>query len=100
MKRTLLTATLLMAGAFTALAGGYRSAYVRFGPPPPPVVYVRPPLPGPGFYWVNGYYRWTGHGYHWVPGRYERIPRGRHVYVNGYWDRRPHGWIWVGGYWR
>lgn len=69
--------------------------------PPPPRVpvyaygYRRPPLPGPGCVWVDGYWGFN---------------RGRYVWMNGYWARPPYGGaLWVaprysagrfyGGFW-
>src|ERR1700733_9231350 len=70
---------------------------IRIGRPPAPrVVRVRPASPGPGYFWVDGYwypvgghYRWhdgywsrpTYEGAHWVGPRYE----GDQFY-NGYWE--------------
>lgn len=55
---------------------------IRIGAPPPPrVVRVRPVAPGPGFFWVDGY---------WYP------VRGRYVWHAGYWSRPPYeGAHWV-----
>lgn len=55
------------------LAGGCLFAAPRFsigvgvGAPPPAIATVRPPCPGPGYTWVDGY--WAGDG----------------AWVNGYW---------------
>lgn len=57
--------------------------YVAQAPPPVPAYgpsYRRPPMPGPGFVWVDGYWSWM---------------RGRYVWVGGYWTRPPY----VGSYW-
>ncbi|MCX6614196.1 MAG: hypothetical protein NTW74_25570 [Acidobacteria bacterium] len=54
-----------------------------YAPPPPSIpryAYNRPPMPGPGFYWVDGYWNFQ---------------RRRYVWVNGYWARPPY----AGGYW-
>ena len=93
--KKLLAAMLLTAGL------GF-GAQVSFGiqigtpPPPPRVVRVRPVAPGPGYFWVDGYwypdgrrYRWhEGYwsrppyeGYHWVAPRYEGG-----TFFQGYWD--------------
>ncbi len=42
--------------------------------------YWRPPMPGPGFVWVDGYWSFM---------------RGRYVWAPGYWTRPP----FAGGYW-
>jgi hypothetical protein len=56
--------------------------YVAQAPPAPMYGpgYRRPPMPGPGFVWVDGYWSWM---------------RGRYVWVGGYWTRPPY----VGSYW-
>ncbi|MEZ5352844.1 MAG: hypothetical protein R2762_09430 [Bryobacteraceae bacterium] len=63
---------------------GYsQSGYVAVAPPRAPVygpAFRRPPMPGPGFVWVDGF--WNFH-------------RGRYIWVSGYWMRPP----FVGSYW-
>ena len=65
-------------------------------PPPPRVVYVNPPNPGPEFVWIEGYwYPMKGH-YHWHEGYWTRRPYGGarwvmprydgHKYFAGYWE--------------
>jgi hypothetical protein len=64
---------------------------------PPPVVAYRPPYPGPGYYWVDGYYNpygswiagyWAppayGYGYGYVAPRYYSAPRYYGSYYRGY----------------
>ncbi|MBZ5577332.1 MAG: hypothetical protein LAP40_12295 [Acidobacteriia bacterium] len=51
-----------------------------YAPAPPPVVAVRPPYPGAGYTWVNGYWAPTGVwvGGYWAPpyrGAYLLAPR-------------------------
>jgi hypothetical protein len=71
------------------------------GPPPPPVaVGVVGLRPGPGYIWIDGYWRWGGSRHYWVGGRWERPPRQRAVWVPGYWARHPRGYAWRPGYWR
>jgi len=73
--------------------------YLRTGPPP--VVVERPAVvPGPGYVWVPGYYRWSGREYVWVSGRYERPPRARARWVPGRWVHDRGGWYFVEGHWR
>jgi hypothetical protein len=77
--KKLLAALLLTTG----LGFGQVSVGIRFGtPPPPPRVYRQPASPGPGYFWVDGY---------WYPnGR-------RYVWHNGYWSRPPYeGARWIG----
>ena len=106
--KTKLFALLLLTGAAAFAAHfsvgvavgypGYAPAPVAvYAPPPPPVVsYYQPPAPGPGYYWVSGYWYPSGPRYAWRA---------------GYWAPRPYaGAFWVGprynrgtyyhGYWR
>lgn len=90
MKKKLLVMALLMGGsAFAATHvsigvgigvpayyGGYSAGYYA---PAPPVAVYRPPCPGPGYSWVNGY---------WGP---------RHVWISGYWAAPYIGSYWGGG---
>lgn len=94
-------ATLVVAGGLGAAAfgqsyppeaydngqyGGYDPNYDNSGvyaPAPPPMpsyAYNRPPMPGPGYYWVDGYWNFVG---------------GRYIWVAGYWMTPPY----AGGYW-
>ena len=76
---------------------GQVSLGINIGPPPPPrVVRVRPAVPGPGYYWVDGYWFPVGNRYRWHEGYWTRPPYGgarwvapRHEgerYYNGYWE--------------
>jgi len=92
-------------GAFAdcAPASAQVSVGIEIGAPPPPrVIRVRPPAPGPEYAWIDGYwYPVNGH-YVWHPGYWTRPPYAgahwvgpRHEggrYYNGYWDG-PHGRI-------
>jgi len=81
-------------------------------PLPPPgavVVEARPPAyrvevipvaPGPGYFWIRGYWGWGAGAYYWVPGRWEMRPRPRAVWVPGRWRAVRRGWYWVPGHWR
>jgi hypothetical protein len=72
MKKSLLATALLACGmAF----GADFSVGIRIGPPPPPrVVHHRPPEPGPGYFWVDGYWYPEGGRYHWHEGYWTRPP--------------------------
>ena len=52
--------------------------------PAPPAIpsyaYQRPPMPAPGYYWVDGYWNFIGGRYSWVAG-YWMVP----PYAGGYW---------------
>ncbi len=68
--------------------------------PPDPIPEYRPPSPGWGFTWVNGYWDWTGYDWAWNNGYWAQGrpgwsyfgPRfiwesGQPVYYRGYWQR-------------
>ena len=65
---------------------------------PPVLVAYRPPCPGPGYVWVNGYYYPVGPRYGWRDGYWARRPfvgaywvaprYERYGYRAGYWGRR------------
>jgi hypothetical protein len=93
MKTKLLALLLLTGGAVF----GQVSIGIRIGPPPPPrVVYVRPPSPGPEFFWIDGYWYPVGHHYKWHQGYWTRppYPAARWVaphhdgerFLEGYWE--------------
>lgn len=94
MKR-IRTAALILAGTMaSSLFGQYYPQYEYrddpygdyqgiYAPPPPPIpryAYNRPPMPGPDYCWVDGYWSYA---------------RPRYVWVKGYWARPPY----AGGYW-
>ncbi len=60
-------------------------------PPPPERVEVIPPLPGPGFVWDRGHWRWEGGAHVWVPGHYIRLPHPGAVRIPGHWVQLPNG---------
>jgi hypothetical protein len=88
-----------------AAAFGQVSIGIRIGAPPPlRIEHHRPPPPGPGFFFVEGYWYAAGHSYKWHPGYWTRPPYegarwiaprhdGERFYA-GYWDgdhgRREH----------
>ena len=88
-------AVMLLAGG--TIAAAQVSIGIEIGAPPPPrVVRVRPPGPGPEFVWIEGYwYPVKGH-YRWHEGYWTRPPypdarwvQPRHDgrrFFEGYWD--------------
>lgn len=73
---------------------------VRIGAPPPPLRYEsRPPAPGPGYAWVDGYYEPYRNNYRWHPGYWNRAPYEGAYYVHPHWDHYPDGWHMHEGYW-
>src|SRR5712671_7690160 len=93
--KKLLAALVLAAGLSF---GAQVSLGIRIGPPPAPrVERVRPPVPGPDYFWVDGYWYPEGNRYQWHEGYWTRPPyAGSHWtgpryegggFFEGYWDR-------------
>jgi len=93
MKKILL-GLLLVAGI--SICSAQVSIGVRIGPPPPPrVVRVLPPRPGPDFVWVDGYWYVVGNRYRWHAGYWTRPP-----YAGAHWVGPRHdGERFFAGYW-
>ena len=106
MRKILLVLIFLATGA---VLPAQVSIGIRIGPPPPPrVVYSRPVSPGPGFFWVEGYWYPAGNHYKWHDGYWTRPPYGGAHWVGphhdgdrfyeGYWEgdhgRREHDHHW------
>ena len=85
-------------GGVYVSSGDYATVYPT-SPAPPPIPEYRPPAPGWGYVWVDGYWDWTGYDWtwnngYWIPQRSGYIyvaPRyvymeGRPVYYRGYWQ--------------
>src|SRR5947207_7274881 len=77
-------------------AGPVREVVVT-RPPPPVRVETQTVVPGRGYVWTTGYWRWTGTTYVWVPGTWVARPRPTAVWVAGDWVPRYKGWVWVAG---
>jgi hypothetical protein len=67
--------------------------------PPPIPVYVQPPIPGPGYIWVPGYWAWGDDDYYWVPGTWVLSATVGYLWTPGYWYWRDTGYYWRAGYW-
>ena len=98
MKTKLLVLMLLAAGsvfAGTHVFVGVGGGYGYYGAPP--VVAYAPPCPGPGYYWVDGYWGWSGphrfwHGGYWAAPRvYGGYGYGPRYYGGGYYGRGYYG---------
>jgi hypothetical protein len=92
--KKLLAALVLTAGLGF---GAQVSVGIRIGEPPRPrVIRVRPPAPGPDYFWVDGYWYPNGRRYAWHNGYWSRPPYSgarwigpRYeggMFYNGYWD--------------
>jgi hypothetical protein len=97
----------LIGGAAGLITGGLighamdqqanRPVYVT---PAPPTVQAVVPAPGPGYFWVPGYWEWTSRGWVWVAGHWAVRPYPQAVWVAPGWVQGPQGWYWQQGYWR
>jgi hypothetical protein len=66
---------------------------------PPEMIYEeQDDMPGPGMYWVPGYWQWTGNDWYWYYGGWYAQPDGR-VYVGPYYERVGDHVVYVRGYW-
>jgi hypothetical protein len=61
--------------------------------PPPPLVEVAPPAPGPGYAWIDGYWGWNGRQYAWNRGYWGAPPAPGYAW-------QPYGWVYDGGRYR
>ncbi len=104
MKKKLLALAMLAGGAL------FGQITIQIGPPPQPrILRVRPPQPGPGYVWVDGYWNPNGNRYQWHPGYWTRPPYDGALWINpryesgmfnnGYWQgggrerfEHNHGW--------
>jgi hypothetical protein len=98
--RTIMFATLLLAGGNAAFA--QVSIGIRIGPPPPPrVVRVLPPTPGPEYVWIEGYWYPVGRHYRWHEGYWTRPPYAGAIWVVPHYDAaRFFAGYWSGGHGR
>ena len=71
---------------------------IRIAPPPLPV-YVQPPIPGPDYIWVPGYWAWDVDDYYWVPGTWVLAPYPGLLWTPGYWGWSDGIYVWNAGYW-
>lgn len=67
--------------------------------PPPLRVYAQPPIPGPGYLWMPGYWAWNGAGYYWVPGTWILPPRVGLLWTPPWWGWDNGVYVWHAGYW-
>ena len=68
--------------------------------PPPPLRYeAPPPMPDPGYAWVDGYWNWVGGRYAWVPGMWQRPPYEGAYWSHPHWDHYEDGWHYHEGHW-
>ncbi len=87
-----------------AISSTASPAYAQFNvyinTPPPPIRYdTRPPIPGPGFSWVDGFWEPAGNRYNWHPGFWQQPPFTNAYYVHPHYDHVDRGWRLRQGYW-
>jgi hypothetical protein len=93
-----LLALAVIAGPCLAWAQPVVSLSVGIAPPPLPV-YAQPPIPGPGYIWIPGYWAWGPYGYYWVPGTWVLPPGPGLLWTPGYWAGTGVIYQWHPGYW-
>jgi hypothetical protein len=71
---------------------------VRVAPPALPI-YVQPPIPGPRYIWIPGYWAWDVDDYYWVPGTWVLGPGDGLLWTPGYWGWNDGLYVWSAGYW-
>jgi hypothetical protein len=73
---------------------------VNFAPPPLPD-YDQPPLPGPGYIWIPGYWAWDSsvQDYYWVPGVWVEPPQIGLLWTPPYWGWSDGAYLFHTGYW-
>jgi hypothetical protein len=67
--------------------------------PPELPVYEQPPLPGPGYIFVPGYWAYGDAGYYWVPATWVLPPQPGLLWTPGYWGWNAGRYIFNAGYW-
>lgn len=73
---------------------------VNFGPPPLPV-YDQPPIPGPDYVWMPGFWAWDDdeEDYFWVPGTWVMAPRPGLLWTPPWWGWSDGVYLFHPGYW-
>ena len=92
-----LTLSLALSACVVGPPTGYSVGFVTTAPPAP--IFESPGLaPGPGWFWINGYWSWNGGRYVWSHG-YWQAPRRGYRWVPNRWERSPRGWRSMPGHW-
>ena len=88
--------------AFVAQAHAQAGVVLTASVAPPALpVYVQPPIPGPGYLWIPGYWAYDGTEWYWVPG-YWSMPAAADLYwTPGYWtwNDADNDYVFNAGYW-
>ena len=86
--------------ALVLAAPAHAQVGVYIGTPPPALRYeARPPLPGPGYVWTDGFYEPYGGAYRWHAGYWQRPPYAGAYWVHPHYDHYDRGWGYHEGYW-
>jgi hypothetical protein len=59
----------------------------------------QPPIPGPDYMWIPGYWAWGDDGYYWVSGYWVLPPFFGALWTPGYWGWFGRVCVFHGGYW-
>jgi hypothetical protein len=100
LARTRQFCSAIILSAIVTAAPAWSQIHVFIGTPPPPIRYeVRPPMPGDGFVWVDGYWGVVGNRYEWVSGRWNRPPYQGAYWSHPHYDHYDRGWQIHEGHW-
>ncbi len=105
--RTRRSLSLLLAGALvlplTACvvvpADPYGYGGVVMTAPPGEIAETVPVAPGPGYFWIGGYWNWVGARHVWVGGHWQAYRPG-YGWVPHRWYRDGRGWRAAPGHWQ
>ena len=93
----------LLAGALTLTAltaPAIAQIHVYIGSAPPPLRYeTRPPMPGQGYVWTDGYWANSGGHYVWRGGAWQRPPYAGAYWSHPHYDHYDRGWQVHEGHW-
>jgi hypothetical protein len=95
----LMAASLAFGGLMSATPAVAQIQLTVMIAPPPLPVYEQPPIPGPGYLWVPGYWSYGPYGYFWVPGTWMQPPAVGLLWTPGYWGWSAGFYVWNPGFW-
>jgi hypothetical protein len=96
----LASAAVVIAPATPAAAQLFVS--IRIDDPPPPLpIYDQPPIPGPDYVWIPGYWAWDDYvgDFYWVPGTWTLAPRPGLLWTPPWWGWDEGRYAFHPGYW-
>jgi WXXGXW repeat (2 copies) len=86
--------------AATLVSPAFGQVGIYIGQAPPPMRYeARPPMPGPGYAWIDGYWGVRGGRYVWTGGRWDRPPYPGAYWSHPHYDHYQQGWQVHEGHW-